>query len=172
MNLRMLPDHLVLDDVPVPEPAEPSWFRRLLPGEARIVEPDQRPPPGHRNNRRHVYDEHGLWVLEWHASGWITNVGALLGEPVDREPWHPAHPFEGEVWVNETRLHAGMVMTQLPLDGEWSFTWRRALHMAIARRDGHSVTFAMQPASDTFELVEVHYGYESPRLRSKRPRPT
>lgn len=168
--MQMAPDQLVLHGIRVPEPAEPMWFSDCLGSEPRHWEPSQRPPPGHRNNRRHIFDGHGLVVLEWHSSGWVVDVSTLLGEPMDRAPWHPVRCYEGQVWVNDVVLHAGMRVNDLPMEGEWSFTWRQALSMAIARSGDHSVTLMMQPASDTFELFAVHYGYGSPQLRAARAR--
>jgi hypothetical protein len=169
MLVEMLPAALHLDDTVVPEPTTPEWFAAFFGVSPRIAEPDTPAPAGHRNNRVHFFDDLGLGVWEWHATGLVVAVSVLLAHPRKPLPFQPRGLFPGTLMANGGPITAETTPDTVPT-GEWRFVWEPILATATADADGHALTLVMERVGrrGRERLVEVQYGYSDRALRGAR----
>jgi hypothetical protein len=121
LNVRISVDAVFFEEVAFSHQATPKRFWDVLGEPSRIVDPCEPPPPGHRNNQLHIYDDHGLVLIEDHATYLVTSVEFVFLLADYRHSLRKA--FTGTLEVGDMVVHQGSTAREV-LDNS-GFPFRR-----------------------------------------------
>jgi hypothetical protein len=106
MKVVVTPEGIDIDGHQVNASRPPAYWTQVLGQPDRIVDPAPPAPVGHRNNQVHMYDRFGVYLNEHHARRLIEQITFVLW--AEEAIFKPAHPFQGELLVDGSRIVAGM----------------------------------------------------------------
>ena len=99
-------DGLLLNGRLFRTPVLPTEYAAVLASPVRVVEPSPPAPYGHRNNKIHMFDEVGVYLIEHHATRLVNAVVFVLW--LNESTFKPACEYSGELEIGEVRFFPGM----------------------------------------------------------------
>jgi hypothetical protein len=126
-------------------PCRLDRFAAVLGPPSRTYDGPTPAPSGHRNNQRHIYDELGVYLIEWHANSFITSFNVVFDPAFVSAS--PEHAFCGTLSLGGVAFDGNVSLDMVLAHPTLSF-WPHLGHGAYVEGDPITIDVRTRRAVD------------------------